>query len=196
MERKEGKGRKIVGRKGNDGKKPKICFWLWPCFGWSPLPSTKNRLFKRKLRSVVKLLTGEGLVERFMSILWSGTMSCSPSSAAVSTSSESVRPVRYFLDRARVSCGGQYDDIEVDIVRDIVMTVPVFFTLIIFSAFTSQVRMLAFSVNSAWYFLKFHGRPWHITVYSAFESQLNEINSTSGPVSTGMGDRIRVQFPV
>jgi len=50
-----------------------------------------------------------------------------------------VRPARYFLDGARVSCGGEYDDDEVDVVRDIMMTVPIFLTLIIFSAFTSQV---------------------------------------------------------
>ena len=91
----------------------------------------------------VALLTGEGLVDRFMCILWSGTMTCLPRpaqcSAVDSCSSESVRAPRYFLDKARVSCGGEYDDDEVDVVRDIMMTVPVFLTLIVFSAFTSQV---------------------------------------------------------
>ena len=80
---------------------------------------------------------GEGLVGRFVSILWSGAMSCrTPSSDDV----VSARPARYFLDAARVSCGGEYDDDEVDVVRDIVLTLPVFLTLIVFSAFTSQVR--------------------------------------------------------
>jgi len=83
-----------------------------------------------------------------MSILCSGAVSCLPRPAKCSTldscSSESVRPPRYFLDAARVSCGGEYDDEEVDVVRDIMMTVPVFLTLIIFSAFISQVRILFF----------------------------------------------------
>ena len=96
----------------------------------------------------VCVLTGEGLVERFMSILWSGTMSCRclprPANCSTPNSSgdESVRAARYFLDRARVSCGGEYDDDEVDVVRDIMLTVPVFLTLIVFSAFTSQVRIV------------------------------------------------------
>ena len=91
-------------------------------------------------------LIGEGLVERFLSILWSGTVS-RPAAAAkrATTDSDSdsdlepVRPAQYFLDRARLSCGGEYDSEEVDIVRDVMMTVPVFLTLIIFYAFTSQV---------------------------------------------------------
>jgi len=90
--------------------------------------------------------TGEGLVERFVSILWSGTMPCLPrpskySSPSTSVRLEAVRPARFFLDWARLSCGGEFDDDEVDIVRDIVMTVPVFLTLIVFSAFTSQVAL-------------------------------------------------------
>ena len=78
-----------------------------------------------------------------MSILWSGTMACLPRPAKCSTpdspSCETLRPARYFLDRARASCGGEYDDDEVDVVCDIMATVPVFLSLIIFSAFTSQV---------------------------------------------------------
>ena len=94
----------------------------------------------------VELLPGEGLVERFMSILWSGTTTCLPRPTRCSTpdslGSEPVRTRRYFLDGARISCGGEYDDDEVDVVRDIMMTVPIFLTLIIFSAFTSQVTIL------------------------------------------------------
>ena len=112
----------------------------------------------------VAVLTGEGLVERFVSILWAGTMSCHhclPRRTNCSTSSDSlsdsdvgsVRRARHFLDAARVSCGGEYDDDEVDIVRDIVLTVPIFFTLITFSAFTSQVRMLTFIGKNSHYSL-------------------------------------------
>ena len=86
-----------------------------------------------------------------MSILWSETMSCRPRPAVYSTPdsscSESLRPARYFLDRARISCGGEYDDDEVDVVRDIMLTVPVFLTLIIFSVFTSQVSVGIYTVS-------------------------------------------------
>jgi len=116
---------------------------------WAPLSDVHAQvvLLKQVTETTAKPLTGEGLVERFMSILWSGTLSCQQRPSRSSTpdvpSSEFVRLPQYFLDRARVSCGGEYDDDEVDIVRDIMMTVPVFLTLIVFSAFTSQVRTFA-----------------------------------------------------
>jgi len=75
--------------------------------------------------------------------------------------SSSVAAPRCFLDAARLSCGGEYDDEEVDVVRDVIMTVPVFLTLIVFSAFTSQVNeislrsiLYSFSVSSRPYFSK------------------------------------------
>jgi hypothetical protein len=60
----------------------------------------------------------------------------SPSSE--DTGVEINKPVRY-LDHAKQSCGGQFNDESVEEVRAVLKTLPIFLTLIMFQAFLAQV---------------------------------------------------------
>lgn len=92
-----------------------------------------------------------------MSILWHGTFGYinnrkisesanttqSSSSSSSPSSAEGVelnRPVRY-LDHAKQSYGGHYNDDLVEEVRSVLKTVPIFLTLIMFQAFLAQVQI-------------------------------------------------------
>ena len=50
------------------------------------------------------------------------------------------RKIVNFLDGAKISKGGKFLDLEVDHLKYVIKTIPIFLTLIMFSTFTSQVK--------------------------------------------------------